>query len=207
MIAAVPTDVTMFFGGAAISMPNSAANRQMKEELLVPTYCRHNVDSENPCGLALVSIGNNLRTDDGVAAAVCKALPKPLLDHICTFDLGPYTYFLVDCLAGHKAAIVVDATWSAKQAGAITVIDLTELIRTNSPIKLSSSHGLSLVDELRIGARRHLIPDTVIFLGIEGASTDWGESLSNELATWLPDITAQVKSLVEAILKDGQHHA
>lgn len=167
----------------------------------LPTACPHHRDGQRPSGLALVTIGNALRSDDGIGQAVHGALPKSLLKEICYFDLGPYTYFLVDCLRGHSSAIIIDSTIEDHPPGTLTILDLQEVVAANSPLKCEFSHGFSLIDELRVGSWRGLLPGKILFVGVEAASTDWSDQLSDALAEKLPEVASEVERLIHGVLE------
>gem|GEM_PF-923328 len=179
----------------------------MTSEYYAPAACRHQQGDQKPGGLAVVAIGNTLRADDGIAQAVCRALPTSVKKQACCFDLGTHTYFLIDCLRGHSAAIIIDSTSSDNPPGTITVLDLAELVASHSPLKCRFSHGISLLDELTVGLWRGLLPATVLFVGIEAASDGWGEQLSDTLAEKLPEVTAEVEKLIQGLLEGEKINA
>jgi len=177
------------------------------KDLYCPKSCRHNQEPKQPGGLALVTIGNPLRADDGIGMAVCDALPPDILNETCRFDLGSFTYFLIDCMVGHKSAIVIDSTMSENPAGSVIVLDLAEVLSARSPLKLHFSHGFSLLDELRVGQWRGLLPEKLFFVGIEAASTDWSERLSGVLTGKMPELVSEVSKIIEMNLERKAQYA
>lgn len=157
--------------------------------------------------LALVAIGNVLRGDDGVAQAVCKALSKPMLDRVCRYELGSYTNLLIECLSGHESAIIIDSTCSGAEPGTTTIIDLKPIISTRSEMLLHSCHGFSLVDELQLARWRGLLPENMLFFGVEVANTDWGEGLSEILSQRIPDLAAELEQLIDRLLEKSLSYA
>jgi hydrogenase maturation protease len=164
--------------------------------------CIHQSPKAQPGGLSLVTIGNSLRGDDGIAQAVCDNLPVGTLKSVCRFDVGSFTYFLIDALRGHLTNIVVDATSSGLAPGTITQLDLDQVIRSKSPFQLSFSHGLSLVEELKIASWKGLVSKSILFVGIEVANTEWQERLSTQLQGKLPEITKMVDELIQKQLEN-----
>jgi len=152
-----------------------------------------------PIGLA--TIGNSLRADDDIASRVCDALPAAALKYVCRYDLGTYTSFLGECLRRHKAAIVIDATENGTTAGAITTIKIEALLKGDRSIKVSSSHGFSFLDELRLYHRSTELPNQFYFFGIEAKSIDWSENLSPELEAKIPQLAQSLESLIESVLE------
>ena len=168
--------------------------------------CRHQLASKHGA-LVLVSVGNVLRGDDGVAQAICQELPDQVLDNVCRFDLGSYTNLLIDCLSGHDSAIIVDSTFSGAEPGTVTIIDLKPIISTRSEMLLQSCHGFSIVDELQLARWRGLLPGNMLFFGIEVANVDWGEGLSETLRRKLPDLTAELKQVIDRALERSFSYA
>lgn len=168
--------------------------------------CLHN-SLPQPSRLALITIGNSLRGDDGIAARLCDALPESALLDVCRFDLGPYTGFLKDCLYGHKAAIIIDSTQNGTAPGTVSIIDLDAMLERQSIINLNSCHGFSLADELRIAKQYGALPERLIFFGVEVENVDWTENLSTKLKDMLPllvqDLSHLVKNVVERLKQNA----
>lgn len=161
--------------------------------------CSH--QTEGGTGLALVSIGNSLRGDDGVAAAICQGLSKKLLANVCWFDLGTYTGHLSQCLAGHRACVIVDSTCNHAEAGTIAIMDLSAALKRSSPLQVKSCHGLSLVDELRLAEKAGNLPGRVIFFGVEADNVDFNDQLSAAIKAKLPQLIANLSLLVSTIVE------
>jgi hydrogenase maturation protease len=150
----------------------------------------------SPNGLALVSFGNPLRGDDGVAAAVCNSVIHEYRDLACYFELEGAGYHLPDILAGHQSAVIVDATSSNLSPGALTILELPLLIKNNKVLP-AVCHGISWFDELRLAANRHrLLPDSITFFGIEAGDSNWGCTLSPTLRALLPGLSEILASLL-----------
>ncbi len=164
--------------------------------------CMHSAAAETG-GLALVTIGNSLRGDDGIAQRVCDALAPDILARVCRFDLGTFTNLLGDCLAGHYSAVIVDATKSGTVAGNISITDLSVMASGSwaAPLKCPSSHGLSLVDELILTNGRIALPKQIILFGVEVSDVDWAAQLSPTLEKCLPSIANSLSRLVVSTLE------
>ena len=144
-------------------------------------------------GLSLITIGNQLRSDDGIAVTLCTK--------ICRFDLGLYTNFIADCFRTHQAVIIVDATTSGAKLGAVHIIDLKSIVDRNIPMPVRSSHGLSIIDEIRLQKLQLNLPESIIFFGIEVAEVGWSDQISTELENKLPGLTDKLSSLIEDVLQ------
>lgn len=156
---------------------------------------------EVPQGLAVVTIGNPLRGDDGVATAICSAMPEATTRDVCRFDLGTYTGFLGDCLSGHKAAIIIDSTSNGTAPGTVSILDLGTLLDRTAPLALRSCHGFSLADELRLAKKHAHLPKRIIFFGVEIADIDWNEKLSPALQEQLPHLVLSLSNLVTRVVE------
>jgi hydrogenase maturation protease len=152
-------------------------------------------------GVALITLGNPLRCDDGIAAAVCNAVAKPILNCVCRFDLDCYQSLIGECLNGHTGALIVDATARGIPVGSITAIDLSTGMENANQLLTASCHGFSFVDELRFlnrdGKARNLR-----FLGIEIEDTSWGIRLSSGLSAQLSDLATKIGDELTGII-DG----
>ncbi|MBY0552499.1 MAG: hydrogenase maturation protease [Candidatus Obscuribacterales bacterium] len=164
--------------------------------------CDHSVGSE-PAGLVIITIGNPLRADDGIAAALCNALPLPSLQGVCRFDLGVSTSRIGECLAGHKAAIIIDATCigNGTGPGTVTLVDLNAAINKRTPMEIKSCHGFSLFDELRLAKTTMELPKRMILFGVEVADTQWCDSLSQDLKGEVPALAKGLSKLVQRIME------
>lgn len=161
-----------------------------------------------PSGLCLITVGNTLRGDDGIAVKLCDKLPEPVLNDICRFDLGPYTSYLGACLHGHKGAIIIDATLNTGTPGSITMIDLNALIEDDGKINtiIKSTHGFSLVDELRALKEISELPERLILLGVETGNVN-SESISPMLQAKLPQLVSNLPFIVARILETLKKNA
>ncbi len=162
--------------------------------------CRHSRCQE-PDGLVLISVGNCLRRDDGISQKALDQLAGSTLKACCRFDLGSHTNHLPSCLAHHKAGIVIDSTQNGLLPGTISIVDLNELLKKDTQLKIQSCHGFSLVDELRIASKYSRLPAKLIFFGIEVEDVNFGAKISQPLESKLPEIVEELSELIEILLK------
>lgn len=161
--------------------------------------CPHSAIPE-PTGLCIVTVGNSLRGDDGIAVALCDNLPERVLNGACRFDLGTYTNRLGECLHGHKAAIIIDSTCDGLSPGSVTIIDLNVMLDGQST-NIRSTHGFSVIDELKIVRETDRLPNRLIFFGVEIGEVNWKEEISPALNKKLPQLVSNLSFLVERILE------
>lgn len=156
-------------------------------------------------GMVLISIGNQLRQDDGIGPVLLDNLPQTDTVSFCRFNLGSYSSYLLDCLKGHDRAIVIDSMVKSGQPGKITLLDLNELIAKNQTLKLNSCHGFSLLDELKLARWQGDLPQTLYFFGIEADSCNWTEGLTPTLKEKIPTISTQLQNLMASMNKVTSH--
>jgi hydrogenase maturation protease len=164
-----------------------------------PTRCLHS-DLVQQDGLCIVTVGNSLRGDDGIASALCENLPESVLSDVCVFNLGPYTNYLSECLNGHKAAIIIDSTCDGLSPGSVSIIDLHALLEGPN-LNINSSHGLSVADELKLAKQLGSLPTRLIFFGVEIGAVNWNETISPALKEKLPLLVSNLAFLVQRILE------
>lgn len=164
-----------------------------------PTRCQHSEQS-NPAGLCIVTVGNSLRGDDGIASALCENLPETVLSDVCLFNLGTYTSYLSECLKGHKAAIIIDSTCDGMSPGSVSIIDLHALLEGPN-LNINSSHGFSVADELKLAKQLGSLPNRLIFFGVEIGQVNWKETISPALQEKLPLLVSNLAFLVQRILE------
>lgn len=164
-----------------------------------PSRCQHS-ELVQPAGLCIVTVGNSLRGDDGIASALCEHLPATVLSDVCVFNLGTYTNYLSDCLKGHKAAIIIDSTCDGLSPGSVSIIDLHALLEGPN-LNINSSHGFSVADELKLANQLGSLPNRLIFFGVEIGEVNWKETISPALKEKLPLLVSNLAFLVQRILE------
>lgn len=165
--------------------------------------CPHQLEKQK-AGITLVTIGNPLRKDDAIGQIIAQELPTLVREELCCFDIESYSQFLLDCLAFHEIAVIVDATKYHGHAGEINIIDLGEVLENNKTLKVESCHGLSFVDELKMFKNNYQLPDKLYFFGIETKDTGWGEGLSKELEIDKAAICERLGNFLKSIfIKSG----
>ncbi len=169
-------------------------------------HCQHSHQAE-PSGLALITVGNSLRGDDGIGSSLCDVLPESVMKDVCRFDLGSYTGYLHECLVGHKAAIIIDSTKNGTAPGTVSLMDLAAMLDRATVMNVSSCHGFSLADELRIAKHYGTLPKRLIFFGVEVDAVDWTERLSSALEQKLPQLVQNLSVLVSKVVETLKRNA
>ncbi|MBX9878809.1 MAG: hydrogenase maturation protease [Candidatus Obscuribacterales bacterium] len=174
-----------------------------KSMQLNKSNCRK--QQQDCAGVAIISIGNVLRQDDGIGFAVLDRLCEEITYPFCRFDLDCYSNHLIDCLKGHNLAIIVDSTLNQGNPGNVTLIDLNAAIKHRQTLRLNSCHTLSLLDELQLAQWQSQLPEKLYFFGVEANNTDWTEGLTPVLQKKLPLITQQLKEALDILSTSNSH--
>lgn len=156
---------------------------------------------KSPEGLCVVTVGNSLRSDDGIASELCDTLPSSLLTQVCRFDLGTHTGYLADCLLGHKVAIIIDCTRNGTEPGTVTILDLSSVVNRSAKADIASCHSFSFLDELLLAAKQQQLPERMVFFGVEASNVDWSEKLSSEMKKTFPLLMSRLSFLISVLLE------
>lgn len=169
------------------------------KQQLSPPRCPHSGQQE-ATGLCIITVGNSLRGDDGIAAELCDKVPQRVLEDVCRFDLGTYTSYLTDCLQGHTAAIIIDSTCDGLPPGSVTIVDLNAMLEEPN-LSIKSTHGMSVADELKLASQLGVLPSRLIFFGVEIGDVDWDENISPQLQAKLPQLVSNLSFMIARILE------
>jgi hydrogenase maturation protease len=144
--------------------------------------------------VVLISLGNCLRRDDGVAAALCARLPRTLQDRLRYYDLGIHGDQIASYIEGADAAIVVDAMLAPlREVGQMDVFNTPP----QGEMNLRGTHGLSWFQQLQ------LAPHTarIVFVGIKVHDDGWGEGLSPTIMEHIPELATKLADVCNTVLE------
>lgn len=156
---------------------------------------------EEAPAIAIVGIGNCLRSDDGIAQVLLKSLPSDLVGRHKVFDIGIHTQLIRECLSDFSHVVVIDASLPMGSPGKVCILDLSTAhgeTPSGQNLRIASSHGLSIADELSIFklSSRKAINTKVILFAVEAFKQDFGSTISEELSQRLPDVRAKLLALI-----------
>jgi hydrogenase maturation protease len=149
---------------------------------------------------ALIALGNEFRRDDGIASALCRALPQEVRDSFTYFELGIHGEQIMNCLKSAKRAIVVDALLAPESVGSLVVCEGGDL-RVGDLQTLRATHGLSWFHELALNKPE--IPIT--FIGVPVADAGWGEGFSPKLQAQKAHLCDELALVCRAVLRGSNH--
>lgn len=155
--------------------------------------------------VVVAGIGNELRGDDGVGPAVVRRFLEGM--HGACGSSSPCRVVSLSAPLGLLGewdgailAVVVDATRSGLAPGTVSVLEVTPE-RDGAAVgsaPQSSTHGLGVVEALRLSRATGRAPSLTIVVGIEGEDFGLGSGLSPSVEAVLDDATACVADVVGA---------
>lgn len=147
--------------------------------------CSH-VDENEARGLALITLTAACAGKKKFVSAILSALPQAVLKDVCCFNLSAPEDGLVECLTGHRAAIIIDACISEGETPNVFMIDMGALLerrvhprneilnqfQTQSQAQLQclSQAESAIADELRPARNKPGFPRRIILLNISAAA-------------------------------------
>jgi hydrogenase maturation protease len=153
--------------------------------------------SGNETLVVIAGIGNEYRRDDGVGVVVANAVSS-MATHV--HDIGPVGEPL-DLLGkwDHAdVAVVIDATRSGAAPGTIVVSELDDVSMPHvRGTAQTSTHGLGLLDVMRLSRVLGVAPRRVVLVGVEGEFFGDGETMCAAVTAAVPKATAVVLGVVE----------
>ena len=150
----------------------------------------------SPMKTVIIGLGNPIISDDGVGPLVVAELANHLNENDVTItEASVGGLGLVDLLAGHQRAIIVDAIQTANgQPGQIYQLDPSTF---NKARHVASPHDVDFATALEFGKRMGMaLPDQIDIFAIEAADvTTFSEGCT-------PEIVEAIPKCVELILKE-----
>jgi len=144
----------------------------------------------------IIGLGNPVLADDSVGLRIVAELRRRLAGRsgVTTLELYSGGMWLMEAMAGHERAIVIDAMVSGGVAGAIYRLSLDDLPQTRTA---DSTHDASLPVALELGHAAGLqLPRDVRIWAVEAADV---ETFSVRLT---PEVERAVPQVVERVLQD-----
>jgi hydrogenase maturation protease len=136
-------------------------------------------------------LGNPDRGDDGIGAAVARALAGRLPEGVGLVVRCGDMLALIDDWAGFDAVVCVDAAAAAGTPGRIRRIDLG---CENLPVDVgaTSSHAFGLAEAVQLARTLHSAPAHIVVYAVEGASFETGAPMTAAVAAAADDVARRV---------------
>lgn len=141
----------------------------------------------------VLALGNLLRGDDGVGAAVLAALPQStsIPAHVTLLDGGTPGLETMLLWQGYDCVIIIDAVEMGAAPGVWRQFNLADV--TLKPDQLQASmHQAGLAAALTLAAALDRLPPKLIFFGVQPASLKWAPGLSVEVSAAVPQLCTAV---------------
>jgi len=144
--------------------------------------------------IVVVGIGSRLMMDDGIGIYVVEALAKLMSkDQWVAYEVGETDLeYCLELMTRAEFLIVVDAAFTGKETGDVSVIPLTEIVTIHPGISQHNLHVLEILrtlDEEKKG----------VMIGIEPFQIDFHLGLSSELNGIFEQIVCKVRDTIEVI--------
>lgn len=141
----------------------------------------------------IIGIGNPFRGDDGVGLAVIRRLKEDdrfsesmrVIAHT-----GDGTY-LMDLWEKQNNVIIVDAAHGRGQPGTVYRFHVSETDFLHAFVG-SSSHSFGVVEAIELARAINRLPEQLVIFAIEGATFDYGASLSAEVTDTIDNVVKQI---------------
>lgn len=147
-----------------------------------------------PMTTLVLALGNPLRGDDGVGAAVLNALPA-LPPGVTGLDGGTPGLSLVLSLQGYDRAIIVDAAEMGEMPGTWRRFT-PDCLRTPDSDLRGTLHDAGLAEALLLGEALGILPSEIIIFGIQPGEIDWSPGLTPAVAAAIPGLCEAIMSLL-----------
>jgi hydrogenase maturation protease len=148
----------------------------------------------------VLALGNPLRGDDGIGAAVLDTLEcYQLPPDVTLLDGGTAGLETVLTLQGFERAVIIDAADMDMSPG--TWLRFTpEAVRlyTGNLALRGTLHYAGLAESLSLGSALNMLPSEIIIFGVQPAEISWIPGLSAEIAAVIPEVRQAVLSAVIA---------
>lgn len=142
----------------------------------------------------VLALGNPLRGDDGVGAAVLNALPA-LPPGATGLDGGTPGLGLVLSLQGYDRAIIVDAAEMGEIPGTWRRFTPDGLRTPDSDLH-GTLHDAGLAEALLLGEALGTLPSEIIIFGIQPGEIGWAPGLTPAVAAAIPGLCEAIMSLL-----------
>jgi len=139
----------------------------------------------------LICIGNEYREDDGLGLYIGRHAKIRCLPNLRIIENSGDGMAMVDAWKDGRTVIVVDAVHSGRPPGTLFYFDLLEN-RIPSDVFTVSTHNIGIFECVALSKKLGLLPEKLIFYGIEVADSGYGRHLS-------PLVKGAADSLVEKI--------
>ena len=140
----------------------------------------------------VLALGNPLRGDDGVGAAILAQLAEAdLPPGVTLLDGGTPGLETALLLQGYRRAVIIDAADMGLEPGQWARFT-RDAARLGSADLRGTLHSAGLAEALSLGEALGLLPEAVVIFGIQPAAVGWTPGLSAPVAAAVPAVGAAI---------------
>ncbi len=140
----------------------------------------------------ILGFGNPLQGDDGLGIQAVKMLSeRDLPPYTRAVEVGAPGWGLATWLEGCSFVIMIDAVRMGKPPGVWQRFD-SEEVRLIAAKNNLSLHEASIPEGLILAQALNILPEKIVFYGLEPASITTGQELSPAVQATLPDLVEEI---------------
>jgi hydrogenase maturation protease len=151
-----------------------------------------------PSGILVIGVGNEMCGDDALGLHAVQALLQNPVPGVTYTQQSGEGASLIESLRDCRAAIIVDAFSSGSVPGMIHLLDVS-VTEISPRLFASSSHAFGVAQAIELSRQLHLLPQTSLLCGIEGASFVAGNGLSDPVLEQLPELLETVRHMLHEL--------
>jgi len=142
----------------------------------------------------ILAIGNILRMDDGVGAAVVAALhERTLPPDVTVLDGGTLGFEMVLLFQGYQRVIILDAAEMGLEGGTWRHFSPDEVRLQTRDMHLGGTlHYAGLAEALSLGEALGVLPPQIEIFGVQPSDIDWAIGLTPPVAAVVPHVAEAV---------------
>lgn len=146
----------------------------------------------------VLSLGNILRGDDGIGAAVLEQLETQAVpDHVTLIEGGTPGLETLLLWQGYERVIIVDAADMDCAFGEWRCFTSDEVRLQSRDLHLRGTlHYAGLAEALNLGEALNMLPPEIIIYGIQPRTIEWEIGLSPELTAVIPAICDNIMEML-----------
>jgi len=145
--------------------------------------------------VAVIGLGNRMRSDDGLGPAVVDGLADVTDDRVELVVLDGDPTRLLATWDRRALAVVVDAVVSGARPGTVHRVEGVPS-RLESHRRSASSHAAGVAEAVDLGRVLGRMPERLVVFGVEVASLALGPELSPEVMAAVPDVVDRIRQAV-----------
>jgi hydrogenase maturation protease len=144
----------------------------------------------------IIGIGNEFRSDDAAGLKAAKKIKELGLNDVDVLESNGDGAGLIDAWTGRSNVIIIDAVLSGSAPGTVHRISVGKELLPSEFFKFST-HLFSIPQAIYLSASLGKLPESIVILGIEGASFETGVVISEEVGKAINNIGQMVQTEIK----------